>query len=323
MKKTILVSGASGIVGYGILRSLLKNKEQYTLVGTTIYSDSIAPAFCNIFELAVPTNSEHYFEWLFSIIKKYKIDMIIPSIEADMYLWNEHRKEIESTGTFVLLNNSQLINLCQDKWNFYIQLQPLIQEYLIPTTDDLSKNIFGYPYILKPKKGFGSKGIIKIYNEEDYQKYKDKITKDLIMQPIVGTDDEEYTVSAFFDQEHNLIDYLPLKRKLSSNGYTEYAEVVDYNFSLILEKIASVVKPIGPTNFQFRLDKNDNMKLLEINPRISSSTSIRASLGYNESQMSVDYFLNGKIPEKVDKESIKNRKAVRYVEEYIFDDSVN
>lgn len=323
MKKTILVSGASGIVGYGILRSLLKNKEQYTLVGTTIYSDSIAPAFCNIFELAAPTNSENYFEWLFSIIEKYKIDMIIPSIEADMYLWNEHRKEIESTGTFVLLNNSQLINLCQDKWNFYIQLQPLIQEYLIPTTDDLSKNIFGYPYILKPKKGFGSKGIIKIHNEEDYQKYKDKITKNLIMQPIIGTDDDEYTVSAFFDQEHNLIDYLPLKRKLSSNGYTESAEVVNYDFSVILEKIASVVKPLGPTNFQFRLDKNDNMKLLEINPRISSSTSIRASLGYNESQMSIDYFLNGKIPEKVDKESIKNCKAVRYVEEYIFDDSVN
>lgn len=323
MKKTILVSGASGIVGYGILRSLLKNKEQYTLVGTTIYSDSIAPAFCNIFELAVPTNSENYFEWLFLIIKKYKIDMIIPSIEADMYLWNEHRKEIESTGTFVLLNNSQLINLCQDKWNFYIQLQPLIQEYLIPTTDELSKNIFGYPYILKPKKGFGSKGIIKIHNEEDYQKYKDKITKNLIMQPIIGTDDDEYTVSAFFDQEHNLIDYLPLKRKLSSNGYTESAEVVNYDFSDILEKIASVVKPLGPTNFQFRLDKNDNMKLLEINPRISSSTSIRASLGYNESQMSVDYFLNGKIPEKVDKESTKNCKAVRYVEEYIFDDSVN
>lgn len=323
MKKTILVSGASGIVGYGILRSLLKNKEQYNLVGTTIYSDSIAPAFCNIFELAVPTNSENYFEWLFSIIKKYKIDMIIPSIEADMYLWNEHRKEIESTGTFVLLNNSQLINLCEDKWKFYTHLQPLIQEHLIPTTDDLSKNVFGYPYILKPKKGFGSKGIIKIHNEEDYKRYKDKITKDLIMQPIIGTDDDEYTVSAFFDQENNLIDYLALKRKLSSNGYTESAVVVNYNFSSILEKIASVVKPLGPTNFQFRLDKNDNMKLLEINPRISSSTSIRSSLGYNESQMSVDYFLNGKIPERVDKESIKNCKAVRYVEEYIFDDSVN
>ena len=29
IKKTVLVSGASGIVGYGILRSLLKNKEDY------------------------------------------------------------------------------------------------------------------------------------------------------------------------------------------------------------------------------------------------------------------------------------------------------
>lgn len=317
MKQTILVSGASGVVGYGILRSLLKNKEQYNLIGTTIYNDSIAPAFCDIFELAVPTNSVDYLEWLSSIIKKYKIDMIIPSIEADMYFWNEHRDEIEKTGATILLNNSELINLCNDKWEFYKQLLPMLEEYLIPTTDDVSKNIFGYPYILKPKMGFGSKGIIKIHNEEDYQKNKSKITNYLIMQPIVGTDDEEYTVSAFFDKQHNLVEYLGLKRKLSLNGYTEIAQVVEYDFSKILQEIANIIKPIGPTNFQFRLDDN-KMKLLEINPRISSSTSIRASFGYNESQMSVDYFLNNKLPIKIDKDSIKNRKAIRYIEEYIF-----
>lgn len=317
MKRTILVSGASGIVGYGILRSLLKYKEQYNLIGTTIYNDSVAPAFCDIFELAVPTSSENYFEWLSYTIKKHKIDMIIPSIEADMYLWNEHKKEVEKTGVVALLNNSELINLCKDKWKFYKHLQPLVSEYLIPTTDDMSKNIFGYPYILKPKMGFGSKGIIKIYDEEDYEKNKSKITNNLIMQPIVGKDDEEYTVSAFFDKKHNLIEYLGLKRKLSLNGYTEIAQVIDYDFSKILQEIANIIKPIGPTNFQFRLDDN-KMKLLEINPRISSSTSIRASLGYNESQMSVDYFLNDKLPNKINKESIKNRKAIRYIEEYIF-----
>lgn len=318
MKKTILVSGASGIVGYGILRSLLKNEETYNLIGTTIYNDSIAPAFCDIFELAVPTNTDYYIEWLCSLIKKHNIDMIIPSIEADMYLWNENREEIELTGTTILLNNSQLIYLCKDKFEFYKKLVDFIPEYLIPTTDSFESNIYGYPYILKPKQGFGSKGIIRIKNDDDYEKNKHKINSELIMQPIIGTDDEEYTVSAFFDKEHILIEYLGLKRKLSSNGYTEIAEVVDYDFSDILKNIAKVVKPIGPTNFQFRLDKDLNMKLLEINPRISSSTSIRASFGYNESKMAAEYFLDNILPIKIDKESIKDRKAIRYIEEFIF-----
>lgn len=318
MKKTILVSGASGIVGYGILRSLLRNKEQYTLIGTTIYKDSIAPAFCDIFELAVPTHADNYIDWLYSIIKKYNIDMIIPSIEADMYLWNKHREEIEKTGVLVMLNNKALIELCKDKWEFYKKLVDFIPEYLIPTTDDIESNIYGFPYILKPKNGFASRGILRIKDEYDYQKNKDKINSDLIMQPIIGKDDEEYTVSAFFDKEHHLVEFLSLKRKLSLNGYTEVAQVANYDFSTILCKISDVVKPIGPTNFQFRVDEDSNMKLLEINPRISSATSIRASFGYNESQMSVDYFLDGKLSNKLDKQAIQNYKAIRYIEEYIF-----
>ena len=87
-------------------------------------------------------------------------------------------------------------------------------------------------------------------------------------------DDEEYTVSAFFDKSSQLIDYLQLKRRLSSDGYTQEAQVVDLDFENIISDLAKTFKPVGPTNFQFRIDGND-LKLLEINPRISSATSIR------------------------------------------------
>jgi len=40
--KNILVSGASGIIGYGILRSLRLSGIPYKLIGTTIYPDSAA-----------------------------------------------------------------------------------------------------------------------------------------------------------------------------------------------------------------------------------------------------------------------------------------
>ena len=43
--KNILVSGASGIVGYGILRSLKKSKKRLQLIGTTVYEDSVLKVF--------------------------------------------------------------------------------------------------------------------------------------------------------------------------------------------------------------------------------------------------------------------------------------
>ena len=317
MIKNILVSGSSGIVGYGILRSLRRSVDEYKLIGTTIYDFSIAPAFCDIFEKALPTNHPDYMDWLCEIIKKHSVDMIISGIECDMFRWNIERKKIISTGAFPLLNNSELIELCHDKWTFYEKLIIDNAEYAIPTTLNGCFNTFSLPFLLKPRQGFGSKGIIKINNENDFEMNKNKIGDELMMQPIIGSDDEEFTVAAFFDRKSKLIDFISFKRKLSSDGFTQDAQVVDFDFSNVIEDLAQTFKPIGPTNFQFRLD-NDCMKLLEINPRISASTSIRAELGYNESVMSVKYFLNNELPLKMDKTKIINKRAIRYIEDYIF-----
>lgn len=318
MIKNILVSGASGIVGYGILRSLRKSDYKCKLIGATIYDFSIAPAFCDIFVKALPTDHPEYTDWLCDIIRKYSIDMLIPGIECDMFHWNKNRVKIEATGAVLLLNNPELIDLCSDKWLFYQKLILENESVAIPSFVTGDFNTFSIPFLLKPKRGFGSKGIIRIKNENDFDIHKHKIGSELMIQPIIGTDDEEYTVSVFFDKSSRLIDYLPLKRKLSNDGFTQEAQVVDFNFEKIIYDLAKTFKPIGPTNFQFRID-GEIVKLLEINPRISSATSIRASLGYNESIMSVDYFLNNQVPQKMNKNKIINKRVIRYMEDYIFE----
>jgi len=311
--KTILVSGASGILGYGILKSLKRSYNLYKLIGTSIYDDSIAPVFCDIFEKAVRTDSDGYMDWLMGVIEKHKVDMIIPGIECDMYEWNKHRNVLNRI-TFPLLNNKNLIDICSDKWKFYQKLINENEQYAILTDIRCLHNPFvKLPVLLKPRHGFGSQGIIKIKTLEEYDNHKWDIKYDgLMVQPIIKGD--EYTVSAFYDCESNLIDYIAFKRKLSKLGWTEVAEVSDIDCNEMLLDLAETFKPLGPTNFQFRV--NNGIKLLEINPRISASTSIRAILGYNEAVMSVEYFLNGIMPKK----SLKpiNKRAIRYTEDYIF-----
>ena len=315
--KTVLVSGASGVVGYGILRSLISDRENYNLIGTTYKKLSIAPAFCDVLEIAPLTTESFYIDWLCEVIKKHKVDVIIPGIEIDMFTWNEHRDEILSSGATPLLNSLNAINLCQDKWIFYESLINFAPQYAIPTSINLKDDTFEYPYLLKPRRGFGSKGIFRVYGESD-SVVKDDLSGDAyLMQPLIGDDDNEYTVSGFFCENSILRTYIAFKRSLSSDGYTEMASVVDYDFYLPLVEIANMVKPIGPTNFQFRLDSQGNLRLLEVNPRISSSTSIRALFGYNESIMSINYFLSGILPEKFQSESIQTKTAVRYIDERI------
>ena len=320
----ILVSGASGIVGYGTLKSLRMAYPDANLIGTTIYEDSIAPAFCDVFERAVPTTSPDYISWLCLTIEKHQIDFIIPGIEADLYSWTEHKKTIEASGTKILLNKEELINLCHDKWCFY---QTLIKEnsnYSIPTSleDNFDKHCqtFGLPFLLKPRIGFASKGIVRVDNEEAYEKFRSQIGSKLMVQPIIGNDGEEYTAAVFGDGSGSFVQSFILKRSLSTEGFTEKAEVIlNENIDKALRALCLVFKPVGPTNFQFRME-NQVPKLLEINPRISSSTSIRAAFNYNEAEMSVEHYVKN-MPLKL--RTIKFGKAIRYVEDFIEYDSTN
>jgi carbamoyl-phosphate synthase large subunit len=314
----IFVSGASGIVGYGILRSLKKSDLELRLIGATIYKDSVAQSFCDVFEEAPLTNDSGYIKWLIKIIKKHNIDLLIPGIDDDMYKWADNVEEIEKSGTKVMINNLDLINLCKDKLAFYLVLKnknnPYVIESSINTDFDFFVEEYGFPFILKPRRGFGSKGIVRVNNFEEFQLHKKNIGPVLIAQPNVGNDDEEYTTSAFCDGRGGFFASMTLKRKLSKDGYTEKAEVVSLpEIQNALYNLCDIFKPIGPTNFQFRMDKG-RIKLLEINPRVSSSTSIRSSFGYNECEMAIKFFLQNK---SIKQPVIKMGKAIRYIEDLI------
>lgn len=323
--RNILVSGASGVVGYGILRSLKKSGKQLCLIGTSIYGDSVAPCFSDIFELAPPTSDAAYMEWLLTTIATHRVDMIVPGIEIDMYTWVEHLPELERSGATAVLNNRDLIELCKDKWAFYgylcaAGLPCAIESSLSKEYDEL-KSKFGIPFILKPRRGYGAKGIVRVDNVDTFMFHQKDIGKNLMAQPIVGSDDEEFTTSAFCDGRGGMYASMTLRRKLSQAGFTEKGEVVDTaEFVATISDLCNLFRPIGPTNFQFRKCAA-GIKLLEINPRISAATSMRTAFGYNESAMAVDYYLEHKVPAQP---TIRRGKAVRYTEEYVvYENSVH
>lgn len=278
----------------------------------------MAHAFSDIFELAPLTSDAGYINWLLNIVIKHKIDLLIPGIEPDMYKWVDYIPEFRDNGIALLLNNTELVSICRDKWKFFEYLRDFNLTYTIDTSlqNDFESLIekFGLPFLLKPRQGFGSKGIVTISNVDSFLKYKNEIGPNLMAQQIVGDISEEYTTSAFCDGKGGFFCFMTLKRKLSKEGFTEKAEVVKLpEIQEALNSLCNIFKPIGPTNFQFRMHEG-NLKLLEINPRISSSTSIRTAFGYNESAMSVDYFLEKINPNQP---QILSGKAVRYVEDYI------
>lgn len=317
---TVVVTGVGAIIGQGIVKSLRQCVGSVRVVGVDRESDCLGPHLCDAFHAkpACDESSLEYMEFWRHLISDKSIDLVLPGLEVDLFFVNTHRETLGDLGATLGLNAAELIELARDKWQFG---QEITKAGLIPIPTVFSRDwdecveILGPPpLLLKPREGSGSRGIVRIYDERDLQYWSKKSGDNFMVQKIVGDVNEEYTAGAFGLGAGKTLPPIVFRRRLSAAGNTQYAEVVtDKSISEAIEKLSAYFKPVGPTNYQFR--KEGNLAyLLEINPRFSSSSSLRAAFGYNEAQMSLDYFLDGIRPEPAD---IILGRAWRYAEDFV------
>lgn len=316
--KSIWVSGASGILGYSILKAIKSARLDYRIIGTTCFPNTPAPLFCDICIDSIPmTHDPTYFSWVSEFTHKYNVIMAIPGIEVDAQFWTKSNFASVFPGVTFVLNNSDLVNLCSDKYLFYEKLISLCPRYAIPTFTACNESNLPSHFVVKPRNGNGSKGIMYGESWQDYKNIISSYQVPYITQPITGSSDAEFTLSAFYSNESKPLGSMLLRRRLSPQGFTDYAEISDLDTKSFLEDMGQSFSPVGPTNFQFRLI-GEKIKLLEINPRLSSATSMRALLGYNEPEMSVNYFLHNKIPDRNQVQSSPvGTRCVRYINDAI------
>jgi carbamoyl-phosphate synthase large subunit len=324
MKKyNVLVTGVGAVIGYGIIRSLRKSSYDVRVVGTDIHSDAVGGYWCDEFEQAVPAASGEYPEHLKRMIRKNRIDLVIPGIEQDIARINRDRHEFSRLETKFVINDSRLIEVSQDKWEMNAVLEKegwkTIKSRIDGSFDEVSK-FLGVPMLLKLRRSYASKGMQIIENEDDYAYWKKKTGSNFMVQEIIGSDEQEYTISAFGYGDGKCSRKICFQRRLSGEGSTVKANFVEIEaLNRQVDELTRIFEPVGPTNYQFRLH-HDGFMLLEINPRISSATSLRTAMGYNEAEMCVDFFLEHRRP---DVACIKKGRAIRFIEDFcLYDDDI-
>ncbi|MGH8384630.1 MAG: ATP-grasp domain-containing protein [Pseudomonas sp.] len=314
-----MVTGIGAIMGYGLLKSLRRAEPGITLIGTDIYNDGAGRAWCDAFEQAPLTSSPEYSDWLIKTLDKHQVDILIPGIEQDIHWLSDHREQLSHLKCKIVLNNANLINLSRDKWAMHEELKALNDTCRIPSsltgTFELLSDLFGLPFLLKPRRSYASKGLVWVKKAEDFEPNAKHLGEHLIAQPIIGSADQEFTVAVFGDGTGNVCASITFQRSLAADGSTAKAWVrSDESLDQTVARLCKHFMPIGPTNLQFRRDENHGWKLLEINPRISSTSSMRTAFGYNEAAMCLEFYLKKRVPVQP---SIRKGFAVRYIEDHI------
>lgn len=325
--KTILVTGIGALIGQGIIQALnnLAERKDIKLIGIDRNEDTHARFLCDQFIQKPCMNelSAEYLAFWRSLISDESIDLILPGIEDDVVFFNQHREGLLG-GFPVLLNSTKILALGLDKYKLFMFANanniPAIPSALASGPNALKNlNLLQKKTILKPRASNGSRGMFRFQGLEELQAFlKNKSfdeLNDLIVQPYIGSDSEEYTASIFGLGDGTYQGPIVFKRLLAKEGYTKYAKTVDPSDDILtsIDTVAKNCIPVGPTNFQFR--KLDNQFLLmEINPRFSSTTSLKAAFGFDEARMSFHFFYNG---ERDFNLSIVGGEAWRYTSDFI------
>lgn len=314
---TVLVTGVGAIIGQGIVTCLRAANRPVRIVGVDRNPECLGPVLCDAFRAKpdVDESEPAYIQFWERLLVEESVDLVLPGIEEDMFFLAAHH-EVLSERTVLGLNTPALIDLARDKW----RLAEVAGGMTIPATlswnwDECVAELGPAPLLLKPRRGSGSRGIVRLENETDFAYWAGRAGTDFMVQKIVGTDEQEFTVGLFGLGEGRVVPPpILLRRRLSSAGNTQYAEVVnDDALTEAVQGLAKQLKPVGPTNFQFRKDE-DRIYLLEINPRFSSSSSLRSAFGYNEGRMALEYFVDGNDPAPAE---IRRGRAWRAAEDRV------
>lgn len=314
----VLVTGVGAIIGYGVIKSLRKSKYNCHIVGVDIYSDAAGQEWSDEFIQAIPAADPKYIDWITSVIVEKKIDIVFFGTEQEITRMQAAKDVLGNLYNRFVLNRPSIQRISDDKWDTFVYLKnngiDAIPSMIEGTYEEFVESL-GCPFLLKPRKSYAGKGIHIIEDKDSYLYYSNRVSRDQFMvQKLIGDKEHEYTVASFGYGDGRGSCPIIFQRYLSQEGATAKAKVIDNREIVDLVcRLNEKLKPIGPTDYQFRYSEG-KYYLLEVNPRISSSTSIRCAFGFNEAEMSVDWFVYGKEPKDP---SIRYGSAVRYIDDCV------
>ncbi|MBV6649415.1 MAG: ATP-grasp domain-containing protein [Hoeflea sp.] len=318
-RHTIAVTGVGALIGQGIARSL-RPAGRARIVGIDRRITPFSQSFCDIClqKPEADEASEAYLDFWRNLVRTHSVDLILPGLSVDMEFFNTHRAAFDEMGVPVALNRAELIELCADKFDFYTTYRaagfPAIPSARPDSWESAVLELGPAPLLLKPRRGEGSSGIVKLHDEVDFAYWTRRNGDNWLLQTIIGTDADEYTVGLYGLGDGTYAGPIIMRRRLTRSGHTGETEVMDHPaIAELTGRIARHFKPVGPTNLQFRV-QDDIPYLLEINPRFSSSCSLRAAFGFVEAEMCIDDLLEGRRPAAP---LIRRGTALRYNEDFI------
>ncbi|WP_419875561.1 ATP-grasp domain-containing protein [Candidatus Pristimantibacillus sp. PTI5] len=294
----VLTEASGSMISAYLIKSIQEAGQ--IAVASDVDLDCYAKQIANEFIQMPPNKDPELWGKIKDLLKKNKIDIVIPSLDETLYGWALNAETFNQAGVSIILSEKETIRIFQDKWLTYI----FFRDNEIPCPNTSLDQEFE---LIKPRNGRGSQGIFKT-------KSKTNMDGNISQHFVEGT---EYTIDVFCDKYSNPVYIVPRKRKHIKDGKSTAGIVVKHeNIESWVKQICSAIKFKGPINIQCIEEEDGEIKFIEINPRIAGGMALGFAATENWISLIISHFING---DEISPQQVKyGLKMKRYYSEAFF-----
>jgi carbamoyl-phosphate synthase large subunit len=224
---------------------------------------------------------EQFVPALRELVRREQPDYLVPLVDEEIPKVHAFVRT-EAPAIKVIAPAPGFCDLVLDKWTM---AQALTARGLsvAPTWLASDAGAATYPAIVKPRQGRGSRGLAFLETAADlaaYLKAASKPAELFIVQPrLIGP---EFTTSVVVGLDDTLLAIVPKeavdKRGITQVGVTRVVPEIDE----LCRALTRELQPGGPFNVQLILGADRVPRVIEINPRYSTTMALTIAAGVNE-----------------------------------------
>lgn len=253
-RRTYLVEYAFDLKSEGYDLNIFVSDTSYDTAAMHVH-----PQIQKIITPRVFGNEKEYFLVLFEACKKYKIDVVIPLMDFELYVLASMKNDFEKAGILVWVSDEKTISNCLNKKANYAFCKnnkiPIPDTYF--TVDETEP-----PYVKKRVLGSGSVGL-EIVKQGEASSFEPGV--DLIQKLVEG---KEYGMDILNDYEGNYVHSCVREKLAMRAGETDKARTFESEELINLAKqISAVFRHVGNMDIDFIKTETGEIYFIDFNPR--------------------------------------------------------
>lgn len=256
------------------------------------------------------------------ILQRDKYDVVIPLTDFSAMLLSQNKEELSQYAA-IATNDWDVFQMASDKQNTMLACveNDIPCPYTlrnVETVDDILKSDIKYPFIIKPRTGYGSIGFHCINNEEQLRKVFESnvaIYGKMLVQEYIPQTDIQYKAELFIDNDGQVKSAVVFDktRWYPIDGGSTCCSASVYRPDIV-ESSAKLLKAIGWRGYgdvDLIQDPRDGVaKVMEINPRITASVKVCFVAGVDFARQIIEFETGCEVTEYKD---YKLNMCLRYM----------